>query len=201
MQRVSGVTGAAPLWNRIIRHLAERDPPPPFAPPRGYVRRPMCAVSGVRPTSDCSSVVGEWLDARDLVAWKAPPRPLDRTFDGWLANQPARTGEALRIVEPHDGDAFVAEPGARIAVVARGTKRPAWELNGKLLAANGARWTLALPMARGRWTLRARDGGHADTVTFTVGDRLPRSHRSRVHHTLTPRRSRRAGSRARSCRY
>ena len=176
MQRVSGVTGAAPLWNRIIRHLAEREPPPAFAPPRGYVRRPMCAVTGVRPGRDCTSVVGEWLDARDLVAWNAPPRPLDRTFDGWLASQPVRRGEALRIVEPHDGDVFVAAPGARIAVVARGTIRPAWDLNGKALAAGEARWTLAL--ARGRWTLRARDGARADTVTFTVGDRLPRSHRA-----------------------
>ncbi|HZX68600.1 MAG TPA: penicillin-binding protein 1C, partial [Candidatus Elarobacter sp.] len=98
MQRVSGVTGAAPLWNRIIRHLAERAPPAPFAPPRGYVRRPMCAESGVRPTASCSSAVAEWLDARDLIAWNAPPKPLDRTFDGWLANQPARSGDALRIV-------------------------------------------------------------------------------------------------------
>jgi penicillin-binding protein 1C len=176
MQRVSGVTGAAPLWNRIIRHLAEREPPPAFAPPRGYVRRPMCAVSGVRPTRDCTSVVGEWLDARDLVAWNTPPRPLDRTFDGWLANQPARRGEALRIVEPHDGDVFVAEPGARIAVVARGATRPAWRLNGKALAASEARWTL--PLARGRWTLHAQDGAHSDAVTFTVGDRLPRSRRT-----------------------
>lgn len=176
MQRVSGVTGAAPLWNRIIRHLAEREPPPPFAPPRGYVRRPMCAVSGVRPTRDCTSVVGEWLDARDLVAWNAPARPLDRTFDGWLANQPARRGEALRIVEPHEGDVFVAERGARIAVVARGATRPAWRLNGKALAASEARWTL--PLARGRWTLHAQDGAHSDAVTFTVGDRLPRSRRT-----------------------
>jgi len=82
----------------------------------------------------------------------------------------------LRIVEPHDGDVFVAEPGARIAVVARGATRPAWELNGKALAASEDRWTLAL--ARGRWTLRAREGAHADAVTFTVGDRLPRSHRA-----------------------
>jgi len=175
MQRVSGVTGAAPLWNRIIRYLAERNPPAAFAPPRGYVRRSMCAISGVRPAPDCTAVVGEWLDARDLVAWNAPPRPLDRSFDGWLANQPARRGEALRIVEPHDGDRFVAEPGARIAVMARGAARPAWELNGKRVATARARWVL--PLARGRWTLRASDGSHFDAVTFTVGDRLPRSRR------------------------
>jgi penicillin-binding protein 1C len=176
MQRVSGVTGAAPLWNRIVRHLAERAPPPAFAPPRGYVRKPMCATTGVRPTPDCDSIVGEWLDARDVAAWHAPPRPLDRTYDGWLTAQPPHRGEALRIVAPHDGDVFVAAPGARIAVVARGASRPEWELNGARVAAHDARWML--PLARGRWTLRARDGTHDDTVTFTVGDPLRRTARA-----------------------
>lgn len=176
MQRVSGVTGAAPLWNRIVRHLAEREPPGAFAPPRGYAREPMCATTGVRPTRDCTSVVGEWLDARDLVAWNASPRPLDRRYDAWLAAQPPRRGDALRIVAPHDGDVFVAAPGARIAVIARGAARPAWELNGRRVGPSGARWTL--PLARGRWTLRARDGAHADAVTFTVGDPLPHLRRS-----------------------
>ncbi|HEY0382479.1 MAG TPA: penicillin-binding protein 1C [Candidatus Elarobacter sp.] len=176
MQRVSGVTGAAPLWNRIVRRLAERVPQGPFAPPRGYARKPMCATTGVRPTPDCDSVVGEWLDARDLVAWNAPPRPLDRSYDAWLAAQPPRGGESLRIVAPHDGDVFVAAPGARIAVVARGTSRPAWDLNGAHVASHDARWTL--PLARGRWTLRARDGAHADAVTFTVGDAPRYIHRA-----------------------
>jgi penicillin-binding protein 1C len=175
MQRVSGVTGAAPLWNRIVRKLAERETEFAFARPRGYVRKPMCATTGVRPTRECGGVVGEWLDAGDLRAWNAPPRPLGRSYDGWLAAQPPQRGEALRIVAPHDGDLFVAAPGARIAVIARGTSRPSWELNGKTLASHDARWTL--PLARGRWTLRARDGAHADAVTFTVGDPPPRGRR------------------------
>jgi penicillin-binding protein 1C len=180
MQHISGVTGAAPLWNRIVRHLAERDAQAAFAPPRGYVRRPMCATTGVRPTRDCRSVVSEWLDAGDLVAWNAPPKPLDRRYDAWLAAQPPQHGDALRIVAPHDGDVFVAASGASIAVIARGTAHPAWELNGRTIARHGARWTL--PLARGRWTLRARDGPHADTVTFTVGD--PPAHGRRAGFTV-----------------
>ncbi len=176
MQRVSGVTGAAPLWNRIIRHLAERAPQAAFAPPRGYARKPMCATTGLRPTRACDSVVGEWLDARDLTAWNAPPRPLDRTYDAWLAAQPPHRDDSLRIVAPHDGDVFVAAPGARIAVVARGAARPVWELNGIHVASHDAHWTL--PLERGRWTLRAREGAHADAVTFTVGDALKRTARS-----------------------
>ena len=182
MQRVSGVTGAAPLWNHIIRHLAERAPPAAFVAPHGYVRKPVCATTGVRPTRACDSVVSEWLDAGDLVAWNAPPRPLGRSYDGWLAAQPPHRGDSLRIVAPHDGDVFVAAPGARIAVIVRGTSSPAWELNGARVAAHDARWTL--PLARGRWTLRARDGTQADAVTFTVGE--PPRYTRRAGFTVMP---------------
>ena len=168
MHHVSGVTGAAPLWNRIVRHLAERRAPPAFAPPSGYVRRPMCATTGVRPTRDCTSVVAEWLDGRDRAVWNTAPRPLDRTYDAWLAVQPPTRAETLRIVAPRDGDAFVASPGARVAVVARGATRPSWDVNGARIAAHEARWTFAL--SRGRWTIRATDGTHADAVTIVVGD-------------------------------
>jgi penicillin-binding protein 1C len=180
MRRVSGVTGAAPLWNHIIRHLAERTAPRRFAPPRGYVRLPMCAISGVRPTRDCTSVVSEWLDAGDLVAWNRAPRPLDRRYDAWLAAQPAAGGESVRIVAPHDGDVFEAGPDARIAVVARGTRHPEWALNGARIASRDARWSFAL--TPGRWTLRATDGTHADTVTFTVMD--PPRHARRAGFTV-----------------
>jgi penicillin-binding protein 1C len=166
MRRVSGVTGAAPLWRRIITHLAERSAPQPFAAPRGYARLPICTTTGTRPWPGCPAVAAEWLDAADRIAWNAPPRELDRSYDTWLAMQPDRPDEPLRIVSPHDGDRFVAAPGARIAVVARGAGALRWELNGKAYP-GGARWTLAL--APGRWTLRAHDGTQSDAVTFTVG--------------------------------
>jgi penicillin-binding protein 1C len=183
MHRVSGVAGAAPLWNRIIRRLAERETPAAFDPPRGYVRRPMCATSGVRPTRDCGSVVGEWLDGADLIAWNAPPRPLDRRYDAWLAAQPPERDDALRIVAPHDGDVYVAAPGARIAVRVRGAAHPAWDLNGVALAWNDPAHR-TLPLARGRWTLRVRDGAHADTVTFVVEE--PPRHERREGFTVRP---------------
>lgn len=182
MRRVSGVTGAAPLWNRIVRHLAERGAPAAFAPPRGYARRPICATSGLRPTPECASVVTEWLDGRDLIAWNGRPRPLERTYDAWLAAQPPHSGEPLRIVAPRDGDVFEAAPGAAIAVIARGAAHPAWQLNGVRITARGGRWTL--PLTRGRWTVRVRDGGARDSVTFTV--------------IVPPRHARRAGFTVRS---
>jgi penicillin-binding protein 1C len=176
MGHVSGVTGAAPLWHRIITHLAERAVPQAFDAPAGYVRRPICATTGVRPTPTCDATVLEWLDARDLLAWNVPPRPLDRRYDGWLAAQPPLSGEPLRIVAPRDGDVFIAAPGAAIAVIARGAAAAQWELNGARLATGGARWTL--PLKRGRWTLRAQSGHADDSVTFLVRDPPPNTRRA-----------------------
>lgn len=176
MRRVSGVTGAAPLWHRIIAHLAEHASPGAFGTPPGYVAHRMCATTGVRPTHSCPSVVSELLDARDLTAWNAAPRPLDRGYDGWLAAQPPAPGEPLRIVSPHDGDVFEVSAGARVAVIARGAVRPRWDVNGTPLPARDARWTL--PLARGRWTLRARAGSAVDSVTFEVRDPPPRTRRA-----------------------
>ena len=174
MQRVSGVTGAAPLWNHVIRRVMQRQPEAAFAPPRGYVRRPMCATTGRRPTPSCESVVPELLDDGDLATWARTPAPLPRVYDAWLAQQPARSGEQLRIVAPQNGDVFVAARGARIAVIAHGADAASWDVNGANVAAHGARWTL--PLRRGTWTLRARERGKSDAVTISVVD-APRHER------------------------
>jgi penicillin-binding protein 1C len=174
MRRVSGVTGAAPLWHRIIAHLAERSVPAAFDRPRGYVRLPICATTGMRPTHGCASIVSEWADRGDVGVWRSTPEPLARIYDGWLATQPPQRG-ALRIVSPREGDRFVSAPGAQIAVIARGADALAWELNGRPRTVRGARWLLALKP--GRWTLRARAGPQADSVTFSVGP--PLRHRRR----------------------
>ncbi len=49
MKQVSGVMGAAPLWNRIMLHLHEQKEPAAFPAPDGLVKRPICALSGARP--------------------------------------------------------------------------------------------------------------------------------------------------------
>ncbi|HEY9611448.1 penicillin-binding transpeptidase domain-containing protein, partial [Allocoleopsis sp.] len=74
MRQVSGVTGAAPLWNRIMLHLHEHQEPAAFSPPSGLVQRPVCALSGMRPTPACPSVVQEYFYPEDLGEY-------DRTSD------------------------------------------------------------------------------------------------------------------------
>lgn len=138
MQQVSGVTGAAPLWNRIMLHLHEQQEPQAFPAPKGMVKRPICAVSGARPTLACPSVVEEYFLPEDLMAYEQEPdrfyQPvqgadgtaiaqlnLPSEYNEWLAMQPRSQAiltptntEQVRIVSPQAGDYFVvseATPG------------------------------------------------------------------------------------------
>ncbi|MGA9944650.1 MAG: penicillin-binding protein 1C, partial [Candidatus Cybelea sp.] len=71
MHGVSGVTGAGPLWNRIMLHLYERkDDPRPFPSPRGFVRTAICTTTGHAPSARCPGIVQEWVLPRDLAATK-----------------------------------------------------------------------------------------------------------------------------------
>ncbi len=86
MRTVSGVTGAAPLWQRIMLHLHEEQEPAGFDPPQGLVPRPICAISGARPMPACPIVVMEYLFPSDLAAYERQPDPFLRSLPG----QPGR---------------------------------------------------------------------------------------------------------------
>lgn len=53
MVNVTGVTGAAPIWNAFIRDVLVGQPEIPFSEPLGIVRQNICAVSGLLPTPAC----------------------------------------------------------------------------------------------------------------------------------------------------
>jgi penicillin-binding protein 1C len=169
MQRVSGVTGAAPLWSRIMLHLHEQHEPPAFALPAGYARTPMCATTGVRPNVQCPAVVSELLDRDDRLALGRATPKLGHDYDPWLAQQPAANTDALRIVAPRDGTTFVFASGARIALDVRGAGDDVtWTRNGKVLAEHRARWFW--PVERGSWEFVASHRGRDARVTIHVTD-------------------------------
>jgi len=179
MHSVSGVTGAAPLWNRIMLHLHEDRDPQPFAAPRGLYLEPICATTGLKPRSDCSTVVYEYLYSEDLAAYRAPrPADLPREYAEWMASQGVSQGPArLRILFPHEGDVFVLYPNQsafaaeqqaiefRAAVQTRTAVR--WSLNGQNINSQTpgrALW----PLHPGTWTLRLQGARESDSVTFFV---------------------------------
>jgi membrane carboxypeptidase/penicillin-binding protein PbpC len=53
MQHISGVTGAAPIWNAVMRTIHRRTPDA-FVRPVGIVEREVCATSGMLPGPACS---------------------------------------------------------------------------------------------------------------------------------------------------
>ncbi|MEH1848261.1 MAG: penicillin-binding protein 1C [Nostoc sp.] len=176
MRQVSGVTGAAPLWNRIMLHLHEHQEPAGFSSPEGLVQLPICAISGLRPTPDCTSVVQEYFYPEDKSNYEGENQfNLPPEYDEWLAKQQQSnfTSTNLRILSPHHGDLFLLYPAEEtkqkleFKLVGNKSLPVEWWLNGEKLdtqLANSLFWELR----PGNWTLEARSGEMSDKVSFQV---------------------------------
>ncbi|ODG98290.1 penicillin-binding protein 1C [Nostoc sp. KVJ20] len=176
MRQVSGVTGAAPLWNRIMLHLHENQEPAGFPPPKGLVQLPVCAISGLRPTPDCTSVVQEYFYPEDKSNYERENQfNLPSEYNEWLAKQQQSnfTSTNLRILSPHHGDLFLLYPGEeakqKLEFKLAGNKSAPveWWLNGENLDTNATN-SLFWNLRPGKWTLEARSGEMSDKVSFKV---------------------------------
>jgi penicillin-binding protein 1C len=162
MERVAGVSGAGPLWNRIMLHLYERRDPPRFhAAPKPFT-------------------------------FSVPARAIaDRSpqYDEWRIQQGDTTG-SLRILFPHDGDLFEdtlspADPHRDEQQLAFRISRPPrtnvlWKLNGAVLASDAGDayyWTVR----PGTWTLTVSARGVTSRARFTV---IPRAFRGKRGFTI-----------------
>lgn len=192
MRGVSGVTGAGPLWNRIMLHLNETRDPDGFDPPAGFVRTSICAVTGHAPQPGCPAVVEEWVRPHDLASVRRTvPLRLGSEYDTWLALHPQdATAARLRIVFPRNGDVFVANPASTslqareqelaLRAVASG-RAILWSANGKTVPLDSS-GTAFLPVRVGTWTIVAEDGRQRDRVTIRV---VPRERDARPGFTRT----------------
>ncbi len=182
MRHVSGVSGAGPLWNRIMLHLHEARDPERFRAPEGMVRRSICATTGWKPAHDCLARVEEYLYAGQLGEYERPHRvTLSREYDEWLAAQggAARSPAQARILFPHDHDVFalnvapaadlaVAAPQALLFTAQLAPNVPVrWTLNGAVLAV-GAVSKIQWPLRTGHWHLALDGSGIHDALEFTV---------------------------------
>ncbi len=186
MRGISGVTGAAPLWNRIMLALYPSHEPDAFAPPAGYRRRPMCAVTGGRPVAGCP-VALEWLDAGDRASLARSDARLpdpSPAYDDWLVSQPLRAHVPTRILFPHDGSRFVAGSGT-LAVELAGPPDARVTLDGRPLRPDGRSYLV--PLRTGVFELTARSTRGTSTVRFSVG---PPMRHGRTGFTVLPAASR-----------
>ena len=182
MRRVSGVTGAAPLWNRIMLRVHELHEPMPFERPRGFLRRTICTTTGWRPQPGCPATVSEYLLPNQLAEYARPHDvAFPRSYDEWLSVQgsPATTRSDVRILFPHAGDAFVLNASSNDAVQVAPAQairfmvrtlhnaRVTWKLNDTVIALNAGD-TLMWPLAPGHWRLEAITAARSDSVSFDV---------------------------------
>jgi len=159
MRDVSGVTGAAPLWNRIMLHLHERSEPRGFDAPRGYRRVPICATTGRRPQPSCAIVVSEWLDTTDLRRYEAAT--------------PEHKGSTapFAIVFPHDGDRFalIAHGGEQRIDIALAPARDAADaVTVDRRAVDRVGEAFRWPLHLGRHDIVARRGREVRRIRITV---------------------------------
>lgn len=179
MRQISGVSGAAPLWQRILLHLHGQKVPEPFSPLSDWVKRPICSISGNKPTAACPTVVEEYFLPDDLAEYE---RSVDDSFqlppvyNEWLASQLASQSGAdwamgeLRILTPREDAYFVMEESASqlaFKIAAPPGEIVEWRLNGELLATTSDR-TFFWPMRSGDWVLEVKHGGRRDRVRFQV---------------------------------
>ncbi|MDQ2680000.1 MAG: penicillin-binding protein 1C [Candidatus Eremiobacteraeota bacterium] len=158
MRGVSGVSGAGPLWNRIMLHLHETREPAPFDPPAGFIATLICANSAKPPQPSCPAVVREYLLPRDLARLRNPHTRIGGSRDA--------------IIFPRDGDRFVLNSTSdptlaamqRIHLQTAAGTPARWTANGVALAqdANGQTFW---PLHLGRWRLET----HAGAVRTSVG--------------------------------
>ncbi|MGD1717708.1 penicillin-binding protein 1C [Dapis sp. BLCC M172] len=179
MMQISGVMGAAPLWNRIMLHLHEKNEPTFFPTPKNMVQRPVCTISGLRPKSDCSSVMTEYFYPEKLPEYEHLSNNyqvgnLPTEYNEWLARQSESSlvdGE-LKILFPQEDDYFLIDSSAgeqklEFKLANSAQKSVEWWLNGEKLVVNSDNsffWQL-IP---GKWNLEVRSGKMVDRVNFQV---------------------------------
>jgi penicillin-binding protein 1C len=71
MLKVSGVSGAGPIWANIMMSLYDGKRWPSNIPqPEGLIRVPICPLSGKKPTVHCPTIVEELIPERDLATYQ-----------------------------------------------------------------------------------------------------------------------------------
>lgn len=60
MHNVNGLTGAAPIWQEVMRGLLRGQPDTPFPRPEGLIQVEVCYPSGLLPSPDCDHTRLEW---------------------------------------------------------------------------------------------------------------------------------------------
>ncbi len=183
LRNSSGVTGAGPIFHSVMlaamKGKAAGDAPI-VEPPPGLERAPVCALSGLRPSTSCPNVETEW------VASDAPVEFCSWHHDGWVdwpseyrdwarvearatiagPAHPTAHDERLKILSPPNGATYLIDPTLRMAFqslpLRASDPHATFHIDGRAIAARS--W----PLAPGKHTVLAEARGKRDEVTIYV---------------------------------
>ncbi len=82
MYRVTGITGAGPIWHDFMEAAHRNLPPRVFAKPDGLVEREICDASGLLATADCARV------RREFFIQGAAPTERDDAYQAFFIDAP-----------------------------------------------------------------------------------------------------------------
>lgn len=161
MQKVSGISGAAPIMHDLALYMQEHYPSGPFVRPEGLVSAKVCTQSGLLAGDKCRHTREELF---------LPGTVPNAVCSG--VHQPAAA--ALRIVFPGEGDVFKIDPsvplaGQELKFRSEGAGDNChWRLNAERLPCTGAEcwWRLAA----GKYVLQIVCGTQTAKTEFEVLD-------------------------------
>jgi penicillin-binding protein 1C len=180
LRHSSGVTGAGPIFHDVMM-AAARPRETIVDPPPDVERAPVCALSGLRPSTSCPNVEEEWIAtegpvkfcswhrAGGVVDWPGEYRAWARerfsVVSSRLSKAPDNrrpTTDNLRVTNPPDGATYLIDPTLRKAyqtlrLRAVSATHVAWRVDDRRIGVAERDAFLEWPLAPGRHTITATD--------------------------------------------
>ena len=173
LRNSSGVTGAGPIFHSVMLAAMRRagaSDAPIVDRPDDLEQQPICAMSGLRPSTSCPSTESEWLprDAPvEFCAWHHPGHvnwPAE--YREWAAiHEPHAPASASRIADAHFR---ITSPPNDATYLVDPTLHPEFQAL-HLRATRDATWSVDGKPASGEWPLRI--GKHSVVATNLRGER------------------------------
>ncbi len=199
----SGITGAGPIFHDVMLAAERRIRGSTFDenetivdPPPDVVRAPVCALSGLRPSTSCPAIENEWVAADEPVrfcswhhqngitwpdeyrAWANANGMLDPQRSASVTASPqngmGRNAHDVRILNPPDGATYLIDPTLRmrfqtLRLRAISGGAVAWNIDRQMVGRASRDGVLDWPLAPGRHTITAVDGdGNRSSVRIYV---------------------------------
>jgi len=183
LRNSSGVTGAGPIFHSVMlaamRRMNGNDETPIVDRPDDLEQQPICALSGLRPSTSCPSIESEWLPrdgAVEFCAWHhANGVTWPAEYREWASAHERRTASAPRATSARDTRFRITSPPNDATYLVDPTLHREFQ-SLHLRATHDAKWFIDGKPAPREWPLRAgqhtivatNDRGEHDRVYITV---------------------------------